>query len=345
MNTPPKTKSCLKPLFFIGFLFLLASANAQMVTGVWHGKINRQNAEVKIVKSGDSIRGTSYYYASFGRYRRYSIKGYFDEQSNQVVWWDDQLLEEKEGGLFGVPGKTPLLSRADFNCPGSGVMLLDGSSNEKNEEVKDGTVHLQKADRNPHFRDEWDWVIDNFTSGTNDPEVIDSVSLVAFRPKQTPVPREPPVAKVSRPDMVFIPAEKKKEEKPEPEKAIVSITPQKSIEEKFTTRQKKVFTTIKAEGDSIALHFYDNAIVDGDSITLFLDGKLLFTHVRLSGKPYSFKIAVNDLQPQSEMVMVAENLGDIPPNTAYMVVMVGDKRYTANLASTEESSAVIRFRK
>lgn len=72
MNTPPKTKSCLKPLFFIGFLFLLASANAQMVTGVWHGKINRQNAEVKIVKSGDSIRGTSYYYASFGRYRRYS---------------------------------------------------------------------------------------------------------------------------------------------------------------------------------------------------------------------------------------------------------------------------------
>jgi hypothetical protein len=41
--------------------------------------------------------------------------------------------------------------------------------------------------------------------------------------------------------------------------------------------------------------------------------------------------------------MVAENLGAIPPNTSYMVVMAGEKRYTANLASTEDSSAVIRF--
>lgn len=316
-----------------------------MVTGVWHGKINRQNAEVKIIKSGDSITGTSYYYAALGNYRRYSIRGYFDEKTNQVVWWDDQLIEEKESGLFGTPGKMPLLSRADFNCPGSGVMLLDGSSNEKNEEVKDGTVHLEKTYKAPHFRDEWDWVIDNFTAGTNDPDIIDSVSLVAFRPKTEPVLREPPVAKTSKPAMVFIPAEKKKEVKPEPEKPVVVAVTPKSIEEKFTTRKKKVFTNIPAEGDSIALSFYDNAIVDGDSISLFLDGRMIFTHIKLSDKPYSFKLAVADLKPNSEMTMVAENLGAIPPNTAYMVVMVGDKRFTANLASTEESSAVIAFKK
>ena len=316
-----------------------------MVTGIWHGKINRQNAEVKIVKSGDSITGTSYYYATAGNYRRYSIRGYFDEKSNQVVWWDDRLIEEKEGGLFGTPGKMPLLSRADFNCPGGGVMLLDGSSNEKNEEVREGTVHLEKTYKGPHFRDEWDWVIDNFTAGTNDPEIIDSVSLVAFRPKTVPVFREPPVAKTSRPGMVFIPEEKKGDAKPAPETpVVVAITP-KSIEEKFTSRKKKVFTTIPAEGDSIALSFYDNAIVDGDSISLFLDGKMLFTHIRLSDKPYTIRVAVTDLKAESEMTMVAENLGAIPPNTAYMVAMVGEKRYTANLASTEESSAVIRFRK
>jgi hypothetical protein len=66
-----------------------------MVTGVWHGKINKQSVEVKIIKSGDSITGTSYYYSSFGNYRRYSIRGYFDEATNQVVWWDDRLIEEK----------------------------------------------------------------------------------------------------------------------------------------------------------------------------------------------------------------------------------------------------------
>jgi hypothetical protein len=333
----------LLPRFFS--LLLLAtslSAPAQMITGVWHGKINRQNAEVKIIKSGDSITGTSYYYASLGGYRRYSIRGYFDEATNQAVWWDDQLIEEKEGGLLRTPGKTPLLSRADFNCPGSGVMLLDGYSNEKNEEIKDGTLHLQKTEKGPHFRDEWDWVIDNFTSGTNDPEVIDSVSLVAFREKPEPAPQEPPVAKTTKPGMVVIPALKKEETKPEPEKTVVASTP-KSIEEKFTLRKKKVFTTIPVAGDSISLSFYDNAIVDGDSISLFLDGQMLFTHIKLSDKPYSFKLATAELKPQSELTMVAENLGSIPPNTAYMVVMAGDKRFAANLASTEDSSAVIRF--
>lgn len=341
---PVKTTKLLKPVSLTLFsLLLFPFAHAQMVTGVWHGKINKQAVEVKIIRSGDSITGTSYYYSSFGNYRRYSIQGYFDERTNQVVWWDDQLLEEKTSGLLGTPGKTPLLSRADFNCPGSGVMLLDGSSNEKNEELKDGTVHLEKTFKGPHFRDEWDWVIDNFTVGTNDPEIIDSVSLVAFHPKDETAPQEPPVAKAKKPGMVVIPpTERKVEPLPEPEKAIVATTP-KTIEEKFTVRKKKVFTTIPIAGDSIALSFYDNAIVDGDSISLFLDGKMIFTHIKLSDKPYSFKIATADLGPQSEMTMVAENLGAIPPNTAYMVVMVEDKRYAANLASTEESSAVIRF--
>jgi hypothetical protein len=41
--------------------------------------------------------------------------------------------------------------------------------------------------------------------------------------------------------------------------------------------------------------------------------------------------------------MVAENLGAIPPNTSYMVALVGEKRYDAQLASTENSSAMIKL--
>jgi hypothetical protein len=342
---PVKSAEPLKKTIYLLLMSILSSiSHAQMVTGVWHGKINKQNVEVKIIKSADSITGTSYYYSG-GNFRRYSIRGYFDEKTNQVVWWDDRLIEEKAGGLFGTPGKTPLLSRADFNCPGGGVMLLDGFSNEKNEEIKDGTVHLEKIYKGPHFRDEWDWVINNFTAGTNDPDIIDSVSWIAYKPKKEPVYREPPMAKATKPGMVFIPApEKKKEVVPEPEKAAVATTP-KTIEEKFITRKKKVFTTIPITGDSITLSFYDNAIVDGDSISLFLDGKMLFSHVRLSDKPYQLKIATANLLEESELVMVAENLGAIPPNTSYMVAMAGENRYTANLSSTEESSAVIRLRR
>jgi hypothetical protein len=334
---PIKTTFCLTVLFFF------FNAHAQMVTGVWHGKVNGQKAEIKIIKSGDSLTGTSYYYTSASNYRRYIIKGYFDEKTNQAVWWDDRLIEEKSGGIFGTPGKMPLLSRADYNCPGSGVMKLDGSSNEKNEEIKEGEVHLQKTSSSPVFTDEWDWVIDNFTVGTNDPYIIDSISLVAFHPKQEAPKEEPVVVLNKKPAMVFIPPVKEKAATPAPEPIAVA-PPAKTIEQKFTVRSKKVFTTIPVAGDSIALSFYDNAIVDGDSISLFLDGRMLFTHIRLDTKPYTVKIAVADLKESSELTMVAENLGAIPPNTSYMVAMVGDKRYTANLASTEESSAVIRFK-
>lgn len=344
---PVKTVTLLKTACLSFFsLLLFTGAKAQMVTGVWHGKINGQKTEVKIIKSGDSITGTSYYYASANNYRRYSIKGYFDEKSNEMIWWDDRLVEEKTGGILNAPGKIPLLSRADFNCPGGGVMLLDGSSNEKNEEITEGSVHLEKTYKGPVFTDEWDWVINNFTIGTNDPYIIDSISLIALNPNRQPIVREePPVVMNKKPGMVVIPPVAENKKAPEPEPKPIVIPPAPTIEQKLITRKKKIFTTIPVEGDSIKLSFYDNAIVDGDSISLFLDGRMLFTHVKLADKPYTIKIAVTDLTEESELVMVAENLGAIPPNTSYMVAMVGDKRHTANLASTEDSSAVIRLKK
>ncbi|MFL5728615.1 MAG: hypothetical protein ACJ75J_03915, partial [Cytophagaceae bacterium] len=72
-------------------------ASGQMITGVWHGKINGQRTEVKIIQKGDSLTGTSYYYESANTYRRYSIKGYFDPADNSIVWWDDQLIKDKGG--------------------------------------------------------------------------------------------------------------------------------------------------------------------------------------------------------------------------------------------------------
>lgn len=330
-------------LTLCSFLFLFIKA--QMVTGVWHGKIARQNAEIKIIKNNDSIAGTSYYYSSAKSYRRYSIKGYFDKASNQVVWWDDQLIEERNETLFGAPGKVPLASRADFNCPGGGVMKLDGASTEKEKNEGEGPVHLQKINDRSTFIDEWDYVIDNYTTGTN-PYLIDSVSRLPFDTKEIKeiVVSFPKAKSKTTETVAAIPQpERKKLVQPEPQKIVVTLP--KTIEQKFIGRSKKVFTIIPVEGDSISLSFYDNAIVDGDSISLFLDGKMLFTNLRLSEKPHTIKLSVSDLKENSELIMVAENLGSIPPNTSYMVATMGDKRYTANLASTEESSAVIKLKR
>jgi hypothetical protein len=126
------------------------------------------------------------------------------------------------------------------------------------------------------------------------------------------------------------------EEKPVPSKPL-------TIEEKFIVRTPKYVMDIPLAGDSIELRFYDNAEIDGDSISLFLNQRLVFQHIRLLAKPYVVKLAIADLNDSNELVMVAENLGKIPPNTSYMVAVVDSQRYEANLQSTEEISAMIKL--
>ena len=82
-----------------------------------------------------------------------------------------------------------------------------------------------------------------------------------------------------------------------------------------------------------------------EELLIFINKKLVFEHIFLKAKPYVVKLAVSDMAETNELVMVAENLGRIPPNTSYMVAIVDDKRYEANLQSTEEISAMIRLLK
>lgn len=342
-------KCLLILLLLVGF-----GASAQPITGVWKGKMGKQRVEVKIIQKGDSLTGTSYYFDGSNNYRRYSIKGYFDQVNNSVVWWDDALIEEKLGRLsITGPGAAPMLSSADFNCPGGGEMLLDGSTHPQKEEDDDNPLHLKKFE-DPQFRDEWDYVIDNFTQGTNHPDIIDSVALIAGRPtpKKEPakepsiVAAKPPAPKQKKEGMVSIPPMPEPVVKTEPvaKKEPVITLPQ-TVEEKFTARKKTFALDIPLEGDSIEMRFYDNAEIDGDSISLFLNDRLLFKHIRLAATAYTIKLPVTDLMDSNELVMVAENLGTIPPNTSYMIAEVAGKRYEARLASTENSSALIRLTK
>src|SRR3954469_11784705 len=178
------SKTNLNQLICLGlFLFAFHGLHAQQVTGFWKGKIDHRNVEVKIIQKGDSLTGTSYYYESPASYQRYSIRGYFDAQTNSVVWWDDQLINDK-----GRNKTIAQLAVADFNCPGGGAMTLDGKSAPVTDpdRLKNG-VNLTKVS-GPTFPDEWDFVIDNYTIGANDPDIIDSVALISFTQPSHPTP-------------------------------------------------------------------------------------------------------------------------------------------------------------
>jgi hypothetical protein len=344
-----KKQRFINTIFLLFFTIWCSIVQSQMITGVWKGKINQQRVEVKIIQKGDGLTGTVYYYESANNYRRYSIKGYYDPNTHEAVWWDDQLIEEKTGSSAS-PGKGLLLSRADFNCPGYGRMILGGKASKvDNVFEKTGDVNLDKTNWS-NFSDEWDFVLDNFTIGAIDRDIIDSIDLISYVKKQTDdpvntIPQEKPVISKS--------IEHPVEEIHFPMEEIKFVVPSSppldeglkipTIEQKFVTRKKLFATEIPVSGDSIELNFYDNAEIDGDSISLFLNDKLIFEHIRLTEKAYTVKLSVNALGPSNELIMVAENLGFIPPNTSFMVAIVEEKRYEARLESTEGASAMIRL--
>jgi len=315
--------------------------------------------ELKLIRKGDSLIGTSYYYDSKSNYRRYSVKGYFDDRHMEVIWWDDVLIEDNNSHHFAGtgPDQQALLAVADFNCPGEGVMKLDGKSSRKNDEKKDKReLHLVKGNSIPVFPDEWDFLIENYAYGVSHPEVVDSIELIAFVPEsaRTPDGNTPfAITGMNDPDLSSqVTAQRKnsiveQQESIKQTPAIVGVFPapvsSQTNEQKFTSRAKILQQVIPIKGDSVELRFYDNAEIDGDSIAVFLNGRLLKEHVLLAELPYIMKIAVADLQSDNELVMVAENLGSIPPNTSLMVAVVEDKRYEAHLQSTEGSSALVRL--
>jgi hypothetical protein len=109
-------------------------------------------------------------------------------------------------------------------------------------------------------------------------------------------------------------------------------------------RNNDLVKELTVDHDSISVTLYDNGIIDGDSITLLFNDKIITTHQLLTDKPLTFYIKIAPGNNRNELVMYAENLGSIPPNTALMVIYDGKKRYELNISSTETSNGVVSFK-
>lgn len=140
-------------------------------------------------------------------------------------------------------------------------------------------------------------------------------------------------------------AEKKTEPKPVmPMEGGKAKNLSESAKEKLTQRNAQVIKTIEVTGPSIKIDIYDNGQVDGDTVSIFMNGVLLIPAKMLTAKPITININVNETDDVYDIVMFAESLGTIPPNTALMVVTTATNRYEINITSTEQTSGSIRLK-
>jgi hypothetical protein len=112
------------------------------------------------------------------------------------------------------------------------------------------------------------------------------------------------------------------------------------------TRRKIIYTKdLEIGSDSIRISLYDNGEIDGDTVTVFLNGKPVIVHQELTARAVNMYLTLDNSKDVNEVSLFAENLGKIPPNTALMVVTDGISRFEVFLSSTYTQNATVRIRK
>lgn len=155
--------------------------------------------------------------------------------------------------------------------------------------------------------------------------------------KTTPVTKPP----ANKPPVTTKPAESNLATKPvvidsmkKVEKPVVA--PPVAAPKILLTRENELVKTITTNAKEIQIKIYDNGSVDNDTISVYLDKKLVLSKQRLTEKALTLKIKLDDENNYHELVMVAENLGEIPPNTSLMIVDAGKQQYEVRITSTEQ---------
>lgn len=108
-------------------------------------------------------------------------------------------------------------------------------------------------------------------------------------------------------------------------------------------RKNELVKEIYVDTGTIKLDFYDNGQVDGDTISVYVNNVTIVSQKMLTTKPLTIFVTIDLNKTLQEVIMVGENLGSIPPNTALMIINANDKRYQLFLTSDDKKNALVRF--
>jgi hypothetical protein len=169
-------------------------------------------------------------------------------------------------------------------------------------------------------------------------------------PKPAPVkPAEPAIVKAAPPvkktePVVIKPAP------PPPD--IVAVPPVKKTDPADATAaidvNKRKVETIQAvyfKSDSLELTLYDNGEVDGDTVSVVMNGNVIMPKVGLSTKAFKKTIDTKAAGDSIQLIMYAESLGSLPPNTGLLIVYDGKDRYEIRFSGDMQKSSAIVFRR
>jgi hypothetical protein len=341
--------------YLVSLLLILATFNtqAQKVTGYWYGQANVEMAgmqnnyltELIISQKGTKVKGFFGYYFK-DVYQSFVVKGTFDPQTRKLVINDIPIIYFKTnstmnsvdcitsfyGTLRVSKVKTELIGyfyrdkKYEYTCPDLRVnYTLYAEAKVEDSIFKDMSSTRSFWKPQPPAPD-----VVKGNDAKLQTEMMAPADAATQTKKQADIPATIPSDKKTVPPLLV--------EQPVVQADIIKIN------EDFKKRKQIVGKQIEVSSDSVRLSFYDNAEVDGDSISVFLNGKLVVAHQGLTERAFNVYVQLDSTKEINEVSMFAENLGKYPPNTALMVISDGDKRYETFLSSDFKGNATVRLK-
>lgn len=108
-------------------------------------------------------------------------------------------------------------------------------------------------------------------------------------------------------------------------------------------RSVELQSTIQVTQPEFDIEIYDKSIVDGDSVSLSFNGKWLIQNYGVVVTKKLIHVRLDTRSKNNYLVLYAHNLGDIPPNTAAVSVILGGKEYNITLSSDLNKCGALNF--
>jgi hypothetical protein len=124
--------------------------------------------------------------------------------------------------------------------------------------------------------------------------------------------------------------------------AIASV---KELPSAVSDRKNETIQELYFKNDSLVLSLYDNGIVDGDTVSVFVNGENVIAKQKLKEAATKKTIYISPRIDSVQLVLFAENLGSIPPNTGLLTVRDGDEVYQVRFSADLSKNASIFLRR
>ena len=109
-------------------------------------------------------------------------------------------------------------------------------------------------------------------------------------------------------------------------------------------RNEVIQKSVEISGDTLLLTLFDNGEVDGDTVSVLANGVVIIPKARLSTNAIQYSLDASGAD-SIKLVMYAENLGTIAPNTGLLVVRDGKEVHEIRFSGDLSQNAAIVFRR